>query len=121
LGRSKTGIVNVYDSNRAFASSDDATLRERKPLKALGNLTTAADTLAFNSDSQLLALASSDKRDALKMVHLPSLTVFSNWPTAGTPLGKVTSVAFSRGSEFVAMGSAQGKVALYLLEHYRST
>jgi U3 small nucleolar RNA-associated protein 18 len=110
----------VYDSATAWKPSDISSIRERKPLKALGNLTTAVDSMSFNHDAQLLGLASSEKKDALKMVHLPSLTVFSNWPTASTPLGKVTAMAFSKGSEFFAVGNKQGKVGLYLLEHYKS-
>lgn len=31
---------------------------------------------------QLLALASRMKKDAMRLLHTPSLTVFSNWPTA---------------------------------------
>lgn len=50
--------------------------------------------------------------------HLPSLTVFENWPTAGTPLGRVTSLDFSNGSEYVAIGNSRGKVLLYSLHHY---
>ena len=31
---------------------------------------------------QVLAVASRMKKDAMRLVHMPSLTVFSNWPTS---------------------------------------
>ena len=51
-------------------------------------------------------------------VHLPSLTVFSNWPTSGTPLGHVTSIDFSAQSEYVAIGNTRGRVLLYHLRDF---
>lgn len=51
-------------------------------------------------------------------MHLPSLKVFSNWPTSGTPLGHVVDVDFSHSSEYVAIGNSRGKVLLYALRHY---
>ncbi|CDO70967.1 hypothetical protein BN946_scf184829.g76 [Trametes cinnabarina] len=92
--RSRTGIVNVYGSDAASAS-----VERPKPLKALGNLTTSITSLKFNHDSQLLAMASNVKKDQMRLIHLPSLTAFSNWPTSSTPLGHVTSVDFSAGSD----------------------
>ena len=66
---SSTGIVNVYSSQTALQPSDSGLPAERKPLKTILNLTTTVDTVQFNHDSQLLALASSQKKDALKMVR----------------------------------------------------
>jgi U3 small nucleolar RNA-associated protein 18 len=51
-------------------------------------------------------------------IHMPSLTAFSNWPTSSTPLGHVTSVDFSPGSEYVAIGNTRGRVLLYHLKDY---
>jgi hypothetical protein len=39
------------------------------------------------------------KIDALRLVHLPSCTVYSNWPTGKTPLGRVSAVAFGEDAE----------------------
>lgn len=106
-----------------------------RPLKAISNLTTPVSTLRFNADAQLLAIASDAKKDQLRLVrfavcfalaklidgqqiHLSSLTAFANWPTAGTPLGRVSSVDFSAGSEYVAIGNARGRVLLYGLKDY---
>lgn len=58
------------------------------------------------------------KKDALRLVHLPSLTVFSNWPTGRSPLHYVHSTAFSPGGGLLAIGNAKGKVLLYRMHHY---
>ncbi|KAI9059535.1 WD40 repeat-like protein [Trametes sanguinea] len=110
---SRMGIVNVYGSDAASGSAE-----RPKPLKALGNLTTSITSLKFNHDSQLLAMASNVKKDQMRMIHLPSLTAFSNWPTSSTPLGHVTSVDFSAGSEYVAVGNNRGRVLLYHLRDF---
>mgnify|MGYP002883850964 FL=1 len=82
------------------------------------NLTTKVDTLAFNPDGQMLAAASSLKRNALRLLHVPSRTVFSNWPTSKTPLQYVHSLAFSPSSDLLAVGNARGRVLLYRLKQY---
>lgn len=51
-------------------------------------------------------------------VHLPSYTVFRNWPTSGTPLHTVSAVAFSPGSEYLVVGNAAGRVLLYHLPYF---
>lgn len=110
---SKSGVVNVYENAGLSAPS--------KPRKALMQLTTRVDSLQFNADSQILAIASKDDKDALKFVHLPSFTVFSNWPTARTPLHYVSAMDFSPSSGYFACGNARGRVLLYRLTHYGST
>jgi U3 small nucleolar RNA-associated protein 18 len=87
-------------------------------LRTLPHLTTGVDSLAFNPDGQILAMASRMKRDSLKLVHLPSLTAFSNWPTARNPLHYVHSLAFSPGGGYLAIGNAKGRVLLYRLHAY---
>ncbi|EIW86071.1 WD40 repeat-like protein [Coniophora puteana RWD-64-598 SS2] len=111
---SNTGLVNVYAMDDVLLSGD----AKPKPLKTLGNLTTNISTLHFNSDAQLLAMASSTKKDQLRMVHLPSLTAFGNWPTSSTPLGHVTAVDFSIENEYMAVGNNRGRVLLYQLRDY---
>jgi len=113
---STTGLVNLYGSESTTASTSGAP----KPLKTIGNLTTSISTMRFNHDAQILALASKTKKDQLKMVHLPSMTVFSNWPTTTTPLGHITAMDFSAGSEYAAIGNNRGRVLLYNLKHFAS-
>ncbi|TDL22343.1 WD40 repeat-like protein [Rickenella mellea] len=111
---SKTGLVNVYGSDTL--SSNLATTP--KPLKTLTNLTTSISTLRFNHDSQLLAISSNTKKDQMRLIHLASLTSFSNWPTSSTPLGHVNAIDFSAGSEYIAVGNNRGRVLLYHLPHF---
>ena len=66
----------------------------------------------------MLAFASRMKRDSLRVAHIPSCTVFSNWPSSKTPLHYVHSLAFSPRCGFLAVGTARGRVLLYRLHHY---
>ena len=77
-----------------------------------------ADALTFNGDGQMLAMSSRLKRDALRLVHLPSCTVFSNWPSSKTPLHYVWCTAFSPTGGYLAVGNARGKALLYRIHAY---
>ncbi|KAF8139808.1 WD40-repeat-containing domain protein [Boletus edulis] len=111
---SNIGLVNMYSADSALSLD----VPKLKPLKTLGNLTTNISCLSYNHDAQLLAMASSVKKDQMRLVHLPSLTVFGNWPTTSTPLGHVTAMDFSTGSEYLAIGNNRGRVLLYQLRDY---
>jgi len=115
---SSSGVVNVYEAADAFSRQDTPV----SPLKSIENLTTQISSMAFNHDSQLLALSSRQLKDQLRLVHLPTATVFSNWPTQRTPLHHVSDIAFSRaGGEYLAIGNARGKVLLFSLRHYSAS
>ncbi|KAF1350361.1 WD40 repeat-like protein [Lizonia empirigonia] len=103
---SSSGVVNIYDRRAWSEGADDAKLSSNggipkapKPLRALGNLTTPTSHLTFSPDGQILAMASRWKNNAMRLVHLPSATVFKNWPTEKTPLGRITAVAWGRPTE----------------------
>ena len=53
-----------------------------------------------------------------RVVHIPTMTVFSTWPTSKSPLHYVHSTAFSPHSGYLAIGNARGRVLLYRLHHY---
>ena len=89
-----------------------------RPLRALMNLTTSIDTLCFSPDSQMLAIGSRMKKDSLRLLHLPSMTVFPNWPTARTPLQFVHCAAFSPSGGYLAVGNARGSALLYRMHAY---
>lgn len=108
---SNSGVVNLYD-RKSFADGKVA------PTKTFMNLVTSVDVLKFNTDSKILAMTSKMKKNAVKLVHLPSNTVFSNWPTMKTPLQYVHTLDFSPGGGYLAVGNAAGKVLLYRLQHY---
>ncbi|KAG8930526.1 hypothetical protein FRC01_002648 [Tulasnella sp. 417] len=112
---SKTGIVNVYGDG---AGSSQSSSTSETPLKAIQNLVNPITSVRFDPSCQIMAIASKYKPGQLRMVHLPSLTVFSNWPTSSTPLGVVMSVDFSAGSEYFAVGNNRGRVLLYNLKHF---
>lgn len=107
---SASGIVNVY--NR-----EDFLGGKRKPLKTIENLTTKVDFMKFNHDAQILAICSRMQKSSLKLVHIPSFTVFSNWPPS--KVGFPYCIDFSPASGFMAFGNGAGKVMLYKLHHYQ--
>ncbi|KAJ5214828.1 hypothetical protein N7468_010507 [Penicillium chermesinum] len=116
---SSSGVVNVYDRRdwaAAYAASADgaqAIPRNPTPTRALEQLTTPTSHLVFSPDGQMLVMASRWKRDALRLVHLPSCTVYRNWPTANTPLGRISAVAISPNSEQLAVANEQGRIRLW--------
>ncbi|SGZ55487.1 CIC11C00000004952 [Sungouiella intermedia] len=111
----ESGVVHLYDRS-TFATV--AAGANPKPFREVGNLVTPISHLAFSPDGQILCISSKHKKDALKMVHLPLGTVFANWPTSGTPLGRVTVTEFSPNGQMVAIGNDVGKITLWRLNHY---
>ncbi|KAK9277895.1 hypothetical protein L1049_027452 [Liquidambar formosana] len=108
---SDSGIVNIYNREEFLGG-------KRKPIKTIENLTTKVDLLKFNNDAQILAISSSMKKNSLKLIHIPSFTVFSNWPPPNKTLQHPLCLDFSPGGGFMALGNAAGKVLLYKLHHY---
>lgn len=87
--------------------------------KSLLHLTTQITTLAFHPSSEILALASNCKVDQLRLLHVKSGTIFSNWPTEKTPLRKVQCISFSPSGAYMAAGNDRGRVLLYSVNHYK--
>ncbi|KAL7312021.1 U3 snoRNP protein [Mucor circinelloides] len=110
---SSTGVVNLYD--RSVLEPNNA---RPKPIKAITNLTTRINNIVFNHDSQLMVIASQSKKDQLRVIHVPTATAYSNWPTDRTPLSDVVAVAFSPNSDYLAVSNEKGHVLLYTLKHY---
>lgn len=121
---SSSGIINLYDRRAWLASpppgTDQPIPLQPKPTKVLDQLTTPTSNLVFSPDGQLLAMASKWKRDALRLVHLPSCILFRNWPTSSTALGRITSVAFAGGEvvggdvhSLLAVANEQGKIRMW--------
>jgi U3 small nucleolar RNA-associated protein 18 len=109
---SSTGVINLYRTLDAKASSTPT------PVKSFFHLTTTITTLRFHPDSQILAAGSSVKQDAFKLIHVPSLSVFQNWPTSNTPLGRVCAANFSADGSHIVIANDKGKVLLYRLLSY---
>lgn len=122
---SSSGIVNIYDrktwleSSTGLADFDGVQVVPQRPTpaKVMDHLTTPTSHLVFSPDGQLLVMSSRWKKDALRLVHLPTCTVYKNWPTSSTPLGRITGVAFSGlaedGMENLAVANEAGKIRLW--------
>ncbi|XP_055639162.1 U3 small nucleolar RNA-associated protein 18 homolog [Toxorhynchites rutilus septentrionalis] len=110
----RQGVVNVYRV--------DKVLKEKypSPEKTISNLTTSIGSIVFNATSELLAIASPDIPNAVRLVHLKSGTVFRNFPMMKANLGNVTQLQFSPGSGFLAIGNRQGVVSLFRIKHYQN-
>jgi U3 small nucleolar RNA-associated protein 18 len=109
---SSSGIVNIYD-RRPWVENGINVPSRPEPTKRFMQLTTPTSCLEVSPDGQLLVMASRWKKDALRLIHLPSCTVYKNWPTSQTPFGRINAVAFSRGSDMLAVGNEQGKIRLW--------
>ncbi|XP_004377968.2 U3 small nucleolar RNA-associated protein 18 homolog [Trichechus manatus latirostris] len=110
---SNCGVVNIY--------SQDSCLQERnpKPIKAIMNLVTGVTSLTFNPTSEILAVASEKMKEAVRLVHLPSCTVFSNFPVVRRKnISLVHTMDFSPRSGYFALGNEKGKALMFRLHHY---
>lgn len=111
---SEQGVVNIYNY------SDILTNRTPAPVKTILNLTTAISATKFNHSSEILAIASKEVPDAVKLVHFPSGTVFSNFPGSQRNFGKPDVIQFSPQSGYLAIGNHSKEVALYRLKHFNN-
>ncbi|OXB77014.1 UNVERIFIED_CONTAM: hypothetical protein H355_014836 [Colinus virginianus] len=110
---SSSGVVNLYTT--------DVCLRENhpKPVKAIMNLVTSATCVTFNPTTEILAVASNGADEAVKLMHIPSCTVFSNFPVFRRKQIYLTqSMDFSPRSGFFSIANNKGKALLYRLKHY---
>lgn len=107
----ESGVVNLYANSSLHPGG-------QKQIRSIMNLPTMVDNLRFNHDGQLLAMSSRFSSDCFKLLHVPSRTVFANWPTSKTPLNYVFSSDFSPQSRYLSVGNDKGKCLLYKLKHY---
>ena len=68
-------MVNIYKRKTCWSSTNP------NPEKIVLNLTTSVTDLKFNPSSEILAMASEVKENSVKLLHVPSMTVFSNFPS----------------------------------------
>lgn len=109
---SAQGVVNLYDTKAVLENQSPT------PLKIVMNLVTSVTSLKFNPTSEILSAASVDKHNAFKMLHVPSFTVFSNFPTFQTKIGLPQTINFSPGSGYLSIANRTGSALLYRLRHY---
>lgn len=111
---SKMGSVNLFNI------SGETGLLEKSPFKTLMNLTTSITDLAFNHSSEVLSFCSKWQKNAFRLAHIPSYTVFQNFPGVAPGVLKYPfCVGFSHQSEFLAMGNDEGKAHLFQLSHFQ--
>lgn len=137
---SESGVVTLYNMNLTSSSPpsfgvEGAVGAKRKSAligvsalrppsvtaeasRSVMNLTTKITSMAMHPSGQLMAIASDQKRDQLKLVHLQSGTVFENWPTVQTPVRRVHCMEFSPNMDLLALGNNRGRVLLYRIGHY---
>ena len=110
---SKMGSVNLFHIN------PDTDLLEEAPFKTLMNLTTSITDLQFNHSSEMLAMCSKWQKNAFRLAHIPSYTVFQNFPGVAPGVLKYPfSMSFSYQSEYLAMGNDEGKAHLFQMSHF---
>ncbi|KIW30013.1 uncharacterized protein PV07_05793 [Cladophialophora immunda] len=118
---SSSGVVNLYDrrgwmglTTTTATTGHAADKDDRpKPARMFDQLTTPISHLEFSEDGQMLVMTSRWKKNALKLVHLPSCTLYRNWPTDKTPLGRISAAALSPDGSYLAVGNEQGKIRLW--------
>lgn len=111
---SAQGAVNIYRYEDVLSNKIPT------PKKTVLNLTTGITDLKFNLSSEILALSSVDIENSVRLLHLGSMSVFNNFPVFGTKLGHVTTLNFSPGSGYFALGNKKSTVALYRLKHFKN-
>ncbi|XP_055321349.1 U3 small nucleolar RNA-associated protein 18 homolog [Sitodiplosis mosellana] len=111
---SQQGVVNVYNYNDVLHQ------KFPRPQKTILNLTTAISSTTFNHTSELLAIASKEVEDAVRIVHFPSGTVYHNFPATNSGIGKPNVIQFSPQSGFLAIGNGDKQVPMYRLKHFHN-
>lgn len=111
---SAQGVVNLYNTEDVLQQ------KLPKPRKSIFNLTTSITSLKFNPSSEILALASVEIQNSIKLFHIGSGTVFSNFPNFGTKMGHINTLNFSPGSGYIAFGDRKSVVSLYRLKHFKN-
>uniref|UniRef100_G3PPE1 U3 small nucleolar RNA-associated protein 18 homolog n=1 Tax=Gasterosteus aculeatus aculeatus TaxID=481459 RepID=G3PPE1_GASAC len=105
---SQSGVVNVYSQEACLKSTHP------RPLKAVKNLLTSATSLTFNPSSEILAIASRAEDEAVRLLHLPSFSVFSNFPVSKRKIIYRTScLDFSPHSGFLSLANNKGHAPLF--------
>ncbi|XP_029614353.1 U3 small nucleolar RNA-associated protein 18 homolog [Salmo trutta] len=111
---SAAGVVNVYSQEECMQQNNP------KPMKTIMNLVTSATSLRFNPTSEILAIASRADDEAARLVHIPSFTVFSNFPMfQRKTIYRAHRLDFSPNSGFFSLANNKGHAPLFRLLHYK--
>lgn len=129
---SDAGVVNIYKAGDCMLPSVSSSTPS--PVKTIFNLRTEIDTIEFHPASQvglsdnktyfipcfvqMVAIGSMHMTSAIRLVHLPSCTIFANWPNQRLSKTRVKCVSFSPGGDLMHVGSLSGRISSYRLMHY---
>ncbi|EDW08354.1 U3 small nucleolar RNA-associated protein 18 homolog [Drosophila mojavensis] len=111
---SNEGVVNIYDYESIYKTTTP------KPEKCFMNLRTGIADLQFNHTSELLAMCSVKVRNAVKLAHFPSATVYANFPEQTDSFGYIKKMAFSPNSGYLAFASRGKRAPLFRLKHFKN-
>ena len=79
---------------------------------------TSTTGVHFHASSELMAMYSGNKDNAIRLVQFPSLTVFQNFPRQAKGSFIINSMNFSPNGGYMAMALNNGTAQLYRLHHY---
>ena len=83
----------------------------------INNLITKINGIQFNHDGQLMVIWSKNKKQAIRLIHVETGKVYSNWPK-DKGLSYVHKAKFSPNSGYLAIGNDRGCVKLIRLHFY---
>lgn len=109
---SSSGVVNIYENENVPLN------KNCQPVKTFYNLVTSINKVKFNATSEVLAISSDLKDNSVKLIHCPSMTVFSNFPSFESKLARANCVNFSPNSGYFAVGNNRKSAHLFRLKFY---
>ncbi|KAF2366657.1 Alcohol dehydrogenase N-terminal [Trinorchestia longiramus] len=109
---SNTGIVNIYSAREVEMNPNP------RPLKTLSQLVTSVNCVKFNSSSEALVFSSQELPNAVRIAHLPSFRVYSNFPRLSHNLDNILDCSFSPNSGYLALCSSMRRVHRMRLQYF---
>ncbi|EFX75500.1 hypothetical protein DAPPUDRAFT_306709 [Daphnia pulex] len=109
---SSSGVVNLYNTSQLENNSLP------KPDKVILNLVTKISGITFHPSSEIVSIFSSEKENAVRLAHFPSMTVFKNFPIRNKGTARINTMDFSPNGGYMAAGLNNGSAYLYRLNHY---
>lgn len=103
---SELGILTIY-------SSSDAKNNTFEKEKVLDNLNTSIESIIVSNSGSLLAYYSRKTKNSLRIMHLPSRKILSDFSKIYNRIGKVINVSFSSNDKMVAISNSNGKIMLF--------
>lgn len=108
----QSGLINVYKYDSIWQTENP------KPLRSVQNIKTSIECLKFNHTSELLGVSSGFANNAVRMIHFPTISVFSNFPIPHTEYKRITELDISPNSGYMAMANHLGSAFLFRLNHF---